>query len=104
MTTRRHLLQTLAAGPLLLAGATARAQTAWPTRPVRLVVGFPGGSSPDVMARALSDGLARVLGDTFGGAGMPTLGHYLLLALPVRHIVTTNYDDLIERALTFEGR
>ena len=62
MTTRRHLLHALAACPLLLAAATAGSQPAWPTRPVRLVVGFPGGSSPDVMARALADGLARALG------------------------------------------
>jgi O-acetyl-ADP-ribose deacetylase (regulator of RNase III) len=29
----------------------------------------------------------------------PTLSHYLLLALPLRLVVTTNYDCLIERAL-----
>ncbi len=29
----------------------------------------------------------------------PTLAHYLLLSLPVRHVITTNYDDLLERAL-----
>jgi tripartite-type tricarboxylate transporter receptor subunit TctC len=62
MTTKRHLLRALAASPLLLAGAAAWAQPAWPTKPVRLVVGFPGGASPDLMARALSEGLAKVLG------------------------------------------
>jgi O-acetyl-ADP-ribose deacetylase (regulator of RNase III) len=30
----------------------------------------------------------------------PTLAHYLLLSLPVRLVLTTNYDDLLERALT----
>ncbi|MFT3717746.1 Bug family tripartite tricarboxylate transporter substrate binding protein [Pseudorhodoferax sp.] len=35
---------------------------AWPTRPVRLVVGFPAGSTPDAAARALADGLAGALG------------------------------------------
>jgi hypothetical protein len=30
----------------------------------------------------------------------PTLAHYLLLSLPVRQVVTTNYDDLIEKTLT----
>jgi hypothetical protein len=30
---------------------------------------------------------------------LPTLAHYLLLGLPVRQVLTTNYDDLIERAL-----
>jgi hypothetical protein len=32
-------------------------------------------------------------------APRPTLAHYLLMSLPVRHVVTTNYDDLLERAL-----
>ncbi|MFO0841582.1 MAG: SIR2 family protein [Gemmataceae bacterium] len=44
--------------------------------------------------------LAKVLGETFGGAGgLPTLAHYLLTGLPARHIITTNYDHLLERAL-----
>jgi hypothetical protein len=44
--------------------------------------------------------LAEVVRSTYGeGAGLPTLAHYLLLHLPLRHVITTNYDDLIERAL-----
>ncbi|MET0334639.1 MAG: tripartite tricarboxylate transporter substrate binding protein, partial [Rhizobacter sp.] len=38
------------------------AQPAWPSKPLRIVVGFPGGSSPDLMARAISDGLSQALG------------------------------------------
>ncbi len=34
----------------------------WPARPVRLVVGFPGGSSPDITARTIAEPLSRVLG------------------------------------------
>lgn len=34
----------------------------WPTRPVRLLVGFPGGSSPDITARILAEPLAVALG------------------------------------------
>ncbi|MBC7445143.1 MAG: tripartite tricarboxylate transporter substrate binding protein [Polaromonas sp.] len=34
----------------------------WPTRPVRLLVGFPGGSTPDMAARTLAEPLARALG------------------------------------------
>jgi len=44
--------------------------------------------------------LARIVQDTFGntqGRAEPTLVHYQLLGLPVRYVVTTNYDDLIER-------
>jgi hypothetical protein len=50
-----------------------------------------------------ADVLARVIRETFAdpaGASQPTLAHYLLMALPLRHVITTNYDDLIERALT----
>lgn len=43
--------------------------------------------------------LADVLRETFAPPGLPTLAHYLLLGLPVRHVITTNYDHLIERAL-----
>ena len=35
---------------------------AWPTRTVRILVGFPGGSSPDLTARTLAEPLARALG------------------------------------------
>jgi hypothetical protein len=43
--------------------------------------------------------LAQVVRETFGAQGLPTLAHYLLMGLPVRHVITTNYDDLLERAL-----
>ena len=38
------------------------AQTTWPARPVRLIVGFPAGSTPDISARALADALSKTLG------------------------------------------
>jgi len=37
-------------------------EAAWPTRAVRIVVGFPGGSSPDLTARALAEPLSKALG------------------------------------------
>lgn len=37
---------------------------AWPTKTVHLLVGFPGGSTPDMVARALADGLSKSLGQT----------------------------------------
>lgn len=69
MITKRQLLATLAAAPLALGSGTLRAQvrqraeaSGWPTRPLRILVGFPGGSTPDIVARALADELARTLG------------------------------------------
>jgi tripartite-type tricarboxylate transporter receptor subunit TctC len=61
MITKRTLLGALAAGPFTLHAAPAPAP-AWPTKPLRILVGFPGGSTPDLAARALSDGLAKALG------------------------------------------
>lgn len=42
--------------------AAATAPTAWPTKPVRIIVGFPGGSTPDMAARTLAEPLSRALG------------------------------------------
>jgi tripartite-type tricarboxylate transporter receptor subunit TctC len=56
----------------------ARAQDAWPSRPVRMIVPFTPGGSTDILARALSAELQDTLGQPFvienrGGAG-GTLG------------------------------
>lgn len=34
----------------------------WPTKPVRILVGFPGGSTPDMAARTMAEPLSRALG------------------------------------------
>lgn len=41
--------------------STAKAP-AWPTKAVRLMVGFPGGSTPDLVARTIAEPLSRALG------------------------------------------
>ena len=54
----------LAAGMAVLAG-TARAQSDYPTRPVRVVVPFAAGSSPDLVSRIVTTRVAQVLGQPF---------------------------------------
>ena len=36
-------------------------EAAWPTKPVRILVGFPAGASPDLAARAIAEPLAKIL-------------------------------------------
>ncbi|QTN29531.1 tripartite tricarboxylate transporter substrate binding protein [Rhodoferax sp. AJA081-3] len=54
----------LALGGLAAAQASGAVATPppWPSKPIRLVVGFPGGSSPDLTARALAEPLSKALG------------------------------------------
>ena len=40
----------------------ASAPLNWPTKPVRIIVGFPGGSTPDLVARTISEPLSKALG------------------------------------------
>ncbi|MBS0609855.1 MAG: tripartite tricarboxylate transporter substrate binding protein, partial [Proteobacteria bacterium] len=62
--TRRSLLAltlTAACGAAP-ADPTAPATPGWPAKPLRIIVGFPPGSSPDLTARTFSEPLARALG------------------------------------------
>ena len=56
----------LAAIPLLvLPLVRAKAENAYPTRPVHLIVGFPPGAAADITARVLVNGLSQILGQQF---------------------------------------
>jgi tripartite-type tricarboxylate transporter receptor subunit TctC len=79
MTTRLSRRQLIAAGAatasLPLIGTRASAQAAWPSKPVRIVVGYPAGGQTDGIARAYGEFLSRHFGQTFivenkgGGSG-----------------------------------
>lgn len=72
---RRHLLSHSAA--LLTTGLSASgalAQTAYPHKPVRLVVPFPAGGATDLFARALSQKLGERLGGSLVIENRPGAG------------------------------
>ncbi|MBL0391313.1 tripartite tricarboxylate transporter substrate binding protein [Ramlibacter monticola] len=74
---RRELVKALAAAPAaILAGpwSAARAQGDYPAKPIRLVVPFPAGSTPDVFARIVGERAAQglrqpIVVDNRAGAG-----------------------------------
>ena len=59
---RRRVLQSIAAAALPTVLGSAGAATGWPQKPLRLIVGFPPGSSPDAIARTISEPLSQALG------------------------------------------
>ncbi len=61
---RRSLLALAiaAAAAPVLAQKTRASAGPWPTKPIRLMVGFPAGSTPDLVARTISEPLSRALG------------------------------------------
>ncbi|MGI9218305.1 MAG: Bug family tripartite tricarboxylate transporter substrate binding protein [Hydrogenophaga sp.] len=58
--SRRQALVAVLA--LTAAASSAFAQTTWPSKPLKMVVGFPAGSSPDLTARLLAEPLSQALG------------------------------------------
>ncbi|MFT3717537.1 Bug family tripartite tricarboxylate transporter substrate binding protein [Pseudorhodoferax sp.] len=59
---RTALRAALIAGSALLAVPAVHAQAEWPTKPVTIVVGYPPGGQTDFVARALTTGMQKVLG------------------------------------------
>jgi len=64
MSHTAHGLVALAFPLALAAQAVCAADAAWPTRPIRLIVGYPPGGSTDIAARLIGQRLAPVFGQS----------------------------------------
>lgn len=62
MTIPRLTRRGLAAGVALLAAPHARAQAPWPSRPVRMIVGFTAGSATDITGRIFAQAFSQAWG------------------------------------------
>jgi tripartite-type tricarboxylate transporter receptor subunit TctC len=106
---RRQLLKSAAMAAALPAALQIAWGQAYPARAVRVIVGFPGGSSQDIVARILSQWLSErlrqpVIIDNRPGAGgniaveavvnAAADGHTLLMTGPNNAVNATLYDNL----------
>jgi tripartite-type tricarboxylate transporter receptor subunit TctC len=108
LARRRFLHLATAAAALPSVSRVATAQT-YPTRPVRLIIGYPPGGSADITARLLGQWLSERFGQPFviesrPGASTniateavvraPPDGYTLLLVAPANAINATLYEKL----------
>src|SRR5439155_3603503 len=106
---RRNFLHLAAGAAALPAVSRVAWAQAYPTRPVRIIVGFPPGGATDILARLLVPWLSERLGQPFiienrpgGGMNIATEavvraspdGYTLLLAATPNAVNATLYDKL----------
>ncbi len=106
---RRRFLQSAGAAATLAALPRRAAAQAWPSRPLRWVVGYPAGGSTDLAVRIMGQWLSERLGqpvivENRPGAGTnlatqavvnaPPDGYTLLLAVATNAINASLYDSL----------
>ncbi len=89
LPTRRQCLALMASAVALMS-PHLQAQTAWPTKPVTLVVPYPAGGGTDTFARPFSAQFSKQSGKTLvidnrGGAG----GNLGLAWRPKQHLTAT---------------
>lgn len=122
-SSRRGVLAALAAWPLGLAAQTSPTP-GWPSRPLRILVGFPPGQASDIIARAYADDLGRSLGQPVivenrpgagatiaaeAGARAPADGYTLLysssgpLAIAPHMYAKVNYDAVKDFEPLYQG-
>ena len=106
---RREFLRVAAAAAALPAAAVRASAQSYPTRPVRLILGFPAGGSTDLVARIMAAWLTERLGQSVvvenkpgGGTNLaaqaainsPPDGYTLLFVTTTNAINATFYPTL----------
>src|SRR5262245_27520648 len=106
---RRNFLHLAAGAAALPAVSRIAWAQAYPSRPVRLIVGYPPGTTTDILARLMSQWLSERLGQPFvienrpGASGniatesvarAPADGHTLLLIAAPNAVNATLYEKL----------
>jgi tripartite-type tricarboxylate transporter receptor subunit TctC len=81
---RRRFLRLAAGATVLPTVSRIATAQAYPTRPVRLIVGFPAGGLTDILARLLSPWLSERLGQQFIVEDQPGAGTNLATETVVR--------------------
>jgi tripartite-type tricarboxylate transporter receptor subunit TctC len=85
--SRRHCLATGLAASLAFAAPGLALAQAYPARPIRLTVGFPPGTGPDVLTRLLGQKLSELLNqpvviDNRAGAGGQIAAQFVAKSAP----------------------
>ncbi len=106
MIVDRRQVLSLVAGSAISSWVSGRASaTAYPTRPVRVMVGFPAGGGADILTRVITDWLQTRLGQTFIVENLPGAGTNLATEAVVRApadgytLLATTTSNLINGAL-----
>jgi tripartite-type tricarboxylate transporter receptor subunit TctC len=109
MKTQRRKFLRLLAGAAALPAMTRRAFALdYPTRPVRILVGYPAGIAPDIFTRIAAQGLSERLGQNFivdnrPGANSNIATEMVVRALPDGYTLLTVTATNAINATLYEG-
>ena len=99
-------LRRAAFGVALACAAHAASADTWPSKPIRMIVGFPAGGGADIVARVLGTELSRSLGqnvviDNRGGANGVIGTQELAKAAPDGHTLMLTISSHVTNALLY---
>jgi tripartite-type tricarboxylate transporter receptor subunit TctC len=101
-----NYLRRAALGAALACAATAGMAETWPSKPIRMIVGFPPGGGADIVARVLGTELSKSFGqsvvvDNRGGANGVIGTQELAKAAPDGHTLMLTISSHVTNALLY---